>query len=62
MQHENWRSSFSPTQWAVFTREAARQDLTAEALAAKYLNRDFGRDELASRKRKHRGVRLRRVI
>ena len=49
MTGRTWRSYFSPQEWAVFHREAARRGLTAEDLAAKYICRAIDRIELAEK-------------
>jgi hypothetical protein len=49
MEAQEWRSYFTPQEWAVFNREAARRGLSADDLAAKYLCRALDRIELAER-------------
>ena len=47
MKTPEWRSYFSPQEWSIFNREAARRGLSADELAAKYLCRALDRIELA---------------
>lgn len=62
MKTQEWRSYFSPQEWVVFNREAARRGISADELAAKYLCRALDRMELAEKHSLQAGASVARAI